>query len=214
MAIYKLKEANYGGAYDIDPEMFFTKEELLEFGQYVAEEFNKITRDNADLSDIYFSDESFDNRLCIELEDAESMYDTCFFIDMRRIRLPKDIYKYTDKVLHDLTKQYSDYQMYESYKLKESDDYDPEAYDTDDIWTVVCMGDLENVKRLVKDYETANKRYNAFGMDHSLIMGAARNNEPEVVSYLIRVGGTIEPSETAEFATFVKKNGNKIDLWG
>jgi hypothetical protein len=49
-------------------------------------------------------------------------------------------------------------------------------------------------------------------MKHSLIMGAVRNDEPEVVSYLIRIGGTIEPSETAEFATYVKKNGNNINL--
>lgn len=101
-----IKNASYGGAYDIEDDMYFTKEELVEFGEDVADEFNKRTGDNAYLSDIYFSEESLDNRLCIELEDEESMYDTCFFVDMRRIRLPKDIYKYMDKVVDDLEQQY------------------------------------------------------------------------------------------------------------
>jgi hypothetical protein len=85
-----------------------------------------------------------------------------------------------------------------------------EANNLEDIWTAVCSGDLENVKRLVTDYEEANERYNRFGKNHSLIMGAARNNEPEVVSYLISIGGTIEPSETAEFAKYIKNNNLNI----
>lgn len=214
MAIYKLNEDNYGGIFDIDDDIFFTKEEIVEFGNDIAEEFDNIHNNNAYLLDVYFDTPKI---LHLDITDDEYEYPVEVRIDMRKIRRPRDIDKYKKQVLVELERQYEDYHQYdnyyESYRLKESDEYDPESYDTNDIWTVVCVGDLENVKRLVTDSEIANERHNAFGMKHSLIMGAVRNNEPEVVSYLIRVGGTIEPSETAEFATYVKKNGNNIDLW-
>ena len=44
--VYKLHENSYGGAYDIEDDMFFTKEEIVEFGNDIVEEFNKLTGQN------------------------------------------------------------------------------------------------------------------------------------------------------------------------
>lgn len=100
-----LKEASYGGAYDIEDDMYFTKEDLLEF----TDELIDTLQDKGifvDLVDMYITD---GNRLVIAVEDEDgNEIDTDEFIDMRKIRLPKDIYKYKNIFIKDILSQYDE----------------------------------------------------------------------------------------------------------
>ena len=67
------------------------------------------------------------------------------------------------------------------------------------LWSCACSGDIE----LLKAYYTCcpngiNRKYRRFGEDHSLIMGAFRNNQIETVKYLMSVGETISKKEKEE----------------
>lgn len=100
-----LKEASYGGAYDIEDDMYFTKEDLLEF----TDELIDSLQDKGifvDLIDMYITD---GNRLVIAVEDEDgNEIDTDEFIDMRKIRRPKDIYKYKNIFIKDILSQYDE----------------------------------------------------------------------------------------------------------
>ena len=104
-----LKEASYGGAYDIEDDMYFTKEDLLEF----ADELIDTLQDKGifvDLVDMYMTD---GNRLVIAVEDEDgNEIDTDEFIDMRKIRLPKDIYKYKNIFIKDILSQYNEFKSF------------------------------------------------------------------------------------------------------
>ena len=101
-----LSEASYGGAYDIEDNMYFTKEDLLEF----TDELIDSLQDKGifvDLVDMYITD---GNRLVIVVEDEDgNEIDTDEFIDMRKIRRPKDIYKYKDIFIKDILSQYNEF---------------------------------------------------------------------------------------------------------
>ena len=105
-------EASYGGAYDIGEDDYFTKEELVEFGDAVADEYNKRNYDGNvtyELSSIYL-DPSEDNKsskqiLEITLGNVDSEIVSKVQIDMRRIKRPSDIYKYMDRIYEDLKKE-------------------------------------------------------------------------------------------------------------
>lgn len=100
-----LSEASYGGAYDIEDDMYFTKEDLLEF----TDELIDTLHDKGivvDLVDMYMTD---GNRLVIAVEDEDgNEIDTDEFIDMRKIRRPKDIYKYKNIFIKDILSQYDE----------------------------------------------------------------------------------------------------------
>lgn len=85
--------------------MYFTKEDLLEF----TDELIDSLQDKGifvDLVDMYITD---GNRLVIAVEDEDgNEIDTDEFIDMRKIHLPKDIYKYKDIFIKDILSQYDE----------------------------------------------------------------------------------------------------------
>lgn len=92
----KVYAANYGGAYDVDPEQFFTKEDIVEFADSLVQALN--TDGNYEdgseweLSDVYIETP---NTLVVELnspfESSEIVEEK---IDMRKIKKPTDIFKY------------------------------------------------------------------------------------------------------------------------
>lgn len=105
MNVNKLNEASYGGAYDIEDDMYFTKDDILEF----TDELIDSLQDKGifvDLVDTYITD---GNRLVIAVEDEDgNEIDTDEFIDMRKIRRPKDIYKYKNIFIKDILSQYDE----------------------------------------------------------------------------------------------------------
>lgn len=92
----KVYAANYGGAYDIDPEQYFTKDDIVEFADALVQALNMDT-DSPDgsewlLADVYMETP---NTLVIELESPfESVEIVKEKIDMRKIKKPTDIFKY------------------------------------------------------------------------------------------------------------------------
>ena len=100
-----LSEASYGGAYDIEDDMYFTKDDLLDF----TDELIDTLHDKGivvDLVNMYMTD---GNRLVIAVEDEDgNEIDTDEFIDMRKIRRPKDIYKYKNIFIKDILSQYDE----------------------------------------------------------------------------------------------------------
>ena len=119
-----LKEASYGGAYDIEDDMYFTKEDLLEF----TDELIDTLQDKGifvDLVDMYITD---GNRLVISVEDEDgNQIDTDEFIDMRKIRLPKDIYKYKNIFIKDILSQYDELKSFNEDLDDEIKSREPQA---------------------------------------------------------------------------------------
>lgn len=103
-----ITSASYGGAYDIEDDMFFTRDDINEFAFDAVDELNSIYVDkNFDVSDVYMLDP---NRLNVEFTDGENEYFTSVHIDMRRIRRPRDINKYIDNVVNQVIEQEQDYE--------------------------------------------------------------------------------------------------------
>jgi len=65
----------------------------------------------------------------------------------------------------------------------------------DVIWNAVCSNNIAVVQDYVRHGKDLNRRYKAFGKKHSLIMGALRNRNYDMVRYLMNNGGTITQEE-------------------
>lgn len=97
----KLKEASYGGAYDIPDDAYFTKEELIEFGEDVVENLNEIGSGDIKLESIYIDNNILE--IAVDYEGSEITVEQS--IDMRRIQKPKDLSKYRVKVISKIKPQ-------------------------------------------------------------------------------------------------------------
>ena len=86
---------NYGGAYDIDPEMYFTKEEIDEFAYDVCDDVeSKFDGHTFKVEDVYIETNKNKDTLFIELcADHDFVVSVSHDIDMRTIRKPMDINK-------------------------------------------------------------------------------------------------------------------------
>lgn len=111
------EQASYGGAFDIEDDMFFTKEDLMEFAYDLKEEFANWCGDkNADISDLYMTSPT---HLYIEVMSDGATHSAEIDIDMRKIRTAGDIYKYSDDVLDQWKDSYIEYNPdFEEYKYE------------------------------------------------------------------------------------------------
>lgn len=88
-----VKAANYGGAYDIEDDMFFTKDDIVELANDVVDHLNNVTPNEFKIVDVYMSDPT---RVVLTVEDFEGTeYEAVAKIDMRKIKKPADILKYS-----------------------------------------------------------------------------------------------------------------------
>lgn len=69
---------------------------------------------------------------------------------------------------------------------------------TTKIWQAVCSEDIDTLDNLKEHWENKHITHLAFGIEHSLIMGALRNRNWQTVSYLIKNGESILPHEINE----------------
>ena len=114
-----INEYDYGGAYDIDPEMYFTKEDLLEFANEIIDNLYADYDVDFDLADIFIDD---NNELYISIDiNNDYTINSSVYIDMRRIRKPEDIYKYETDILDELSTQINEYIELYSDSLDESE---------------------------------------------------------------------------------------------
>lgn len=104
-----LNEASYGGAFDIEDDMYFTVDDIVEFGDTIAIDFSKEVGRQFDLSDAYMTTPM---QLHLEFTDNDFDYVADIKIDMRKIRVPSDIYKYKNEVLKQLREQISNEDSY------------------------------------------------------------------------------------------------------
>lgn len=109
-----IKSANYGGAYDIDPDMFFTKEEIVEFGDDLADQFSAWAEQPAKLYDVYVDvDAAGRQTLHVEVECEEAEHAADVYLDFRKIRKPSDINKFADSILKQWKDSFLEYHQYD-----------------------------------------------------------------------------------------------------
>ena len=92
---------NYGGAYDVDPYQYFTKDDIIEFGDGVAFKLSNIYDMQFRMVDVYIVDYS---RIVVELANDNDTLEVTgqADIDMRKVRKPADIHKFADAVIKDI----------------------------------------------------------------------------------------------------------------
>lgn len=81
---------DYGGAYDIDPSQYFTRDDLDEFAQDVVDAINGEGYSKVELISSFIDD----GKLGITLDWDGNEVSSAIKINMRRIRRPDDIQKY------------------------------------------------------------------------------------------------------------------------
>lgn len=90
--IFTATPKNYGGAYDIDPEMFFTRDDLDDLNQAVLEHISETFSGNYKIEDSYIGGP--DNQtIHVEVEDVDNgvVHYADAHIDMRKIKRPSDL---------------------------------------------------------------------------------------------------------------------------
>ena len=120
-----LQESSYGGAYDIADDEYFTKEELVEFGEDAVDCMNAVSYSKAKLESIFIENNVIE--ITISWDGNEVTVEQP--VDMRKIRTPKDIEKYRipviSKMKPELKKLGFDFGPHlGDYELSESSDYE------------------------------------------------------------------------------------------
>lgn len=100
-----LDEASYGGAYDIEDDQFFTREEINEFAYDIVDRLASNFGKKYDVAGVYMETPT-DLYISIIDENGYESYNT-FPIDMRKIRSPKDLNKYAEVVTNWFTKDFN-----------------------------------------------------------------------------------------------------------
>lgn len=127
-----LNEASYGGAFDIEDDMFFIKDDLMEFAYELEDKFREWSKDpNAEISDVYMTTPT---HLVMEIMSDGAGHEAQVDIDMRRIRSLRNIDKYGDQILAQWKDSFIQYNgdpnevLDESYDESTIEDYFNEAW--------------------------------------------------------------------------------------
>lgn len=67
------------------------------------------------------------------------------------------------------------------------------------LWSAVCSGSVNTIKKYFEKGNKPNKRYPRFGTYHSLIMGALRNGRYDIAELLQSYGETVTDEEKEEY---------------
>ena len=68
----------------------------------------------------------------------------------------------------------------------------------DELWMAVCSDDRDAVREYYENGGEKNLRYDKFGHENSLIMGAFRNGHFDMCELLISFGETVTQDEEVE----------------
>jgi len=95
---------NYGGAFDIDPESYFTKDDLVEFLYALNDTISDmVTDDWSEATEAYIDDD------VLEVVVSDANGDEHVFrkrIDYRTVRRPQDLNKYVRMIITDMQNTY------------------------------------------------------------------------------------------------------------
>lgn len=122
---------NYGGAYDLEGEGFFTKDDLVEFDDAVIEILQECYPDTFQIDDNYIED----NIIYLSVQSSEGNWaEGSVKVDMRKIRKPSDILKYSNTMVGKLREELDSAYVesattVEGTMLPGPGDYDPPEYD-------------------------------------------------------------------------------------
>lgn len=110
----------------------------------------------------------------------------------------------------------NDFEVIEEAEENTEIDWDKPRYGDDilnNMWTAVCSNDLNYVKNAFnKNMIKPNTRYQTGTGKHSLIMGALRNNNFEMVDLLKSFGEKIQKSELEEYKNIMSSREYEDDL--
>lgn len=122
---------SYGGAYDLENEGFFTKDDLVEFDDAVIEILQQCYPDTFNIDDSYIED----NVIYLSVLSSEGNWaEGSVKVDMRKIRKPSDILKYSNTMVSQLREELDTVYVesstdVEGTMLPGPGDYDPPEYD-------------------------------------------------------------------------------------
>lgn len=106
----KVTAANYGGAYDIADDEYFSKDELMEFADSLEPMIQHLADDEDPGSDVQFSGVYLDNNMLtvvFSIDGAE--HEGTVRIDKRKVRRVKDLYKYVAPLFEQIASSFWDY---------------------------------------------------------------------------------------------------------
>lgn len=85
-----IKSASYGGAFDIEDDQYFTRDEIVEFGNIVCDHLNETFYDTYEVSNVYMETPK-KLVLTVTQKSDESEFTATVDIDMRKIKRPSDL---------------------------------------------------------------------------------------------------------------------------
>lgn len=132
---------DYGGAYDIEPDQFFTREDLVEFSEAICDELRSHYGKEFEVSDLYMDTPT---RAYISVVDEYGDGASTFVdIDMRKIRKPSDlIHKYLKPVSDELKAIYDNMMTeYSSEEVESAEEVPDSAFP--DWWWNGPSGDAD-----------------------------------------------------------------------
>ena len=139
------KNRSYGGAYDIEDDQYFTREELTDFAYIVCDDLTYYFNGDIDVSDL-----SLDNDILnIEIIINDYSFEHSCKIDMRRIHSTKDLYKYEKEFVKSFYKQISEW-------------IDPKKYLTEAVYS--CLDRFFRWYYSGHNFETADKYAEQLGI--------------------------------------------------
>lgn len=147
--IFTATPKNYGGAYDVDPEMFFTREDLNELGDAVIEKIPSTFGENFKLEEAYIG--GTDNQeVTVRVENLDSLesFEGTAHIDMRKIKRPSDLVaKYADDIVSQIMSGMMEYD-----NLANQDNTIESSTSITDWDSMDVYEQTEVIKKFVKSY--------------------------------------------------------------
>lgn len=105
-----ITSASYGGAYDVLDDYYFTRDDLVDFGEEVIYQLENLEPGDYFVNDLYMIDPKTIH-IEVYFRDKEAYADKNVAIDMRRIHKPSDLNKYAYGVAADLHDEFSEYDI-------------------------------------------------------------------------------------------------------
>ena len=84
-----LNEASYGGAFDIEDDQYFTRDDIEDAAEYVIDHINETFDDRFVLGGTWFENNTW--TVNVQTEDGMEEYEKSMHIDMRKIKAPRDL---------------------------------------------------------------------------------------------------------------------------
>lgn len=163
----------YGGAYDIDPYSFWTKDDFIELQYKIQDILDKYDLYNAQVSGIFESD---DIQNQIEVDYVSDIADgtVAIYVDLNTIQAPEDLLNYAKQFADQIIKEISDI----------ADEYDEEYIGS--ACDINCDEDIEDNTSYMETY------YNIMNI---LDAHAVRFEQlsPETIAELDRLAESLGP---------------------